>query len=154
MMLDNGVAQISRSRTVPASPRQVWDVLADFGAISSWAANVDHSCLLEHGSGAADVGTSRRLQVGRDALVERITEYTPPDVLGYDIEGLPRRVRRASNRWSLAGLGTSTSVTLTSTVQIGSTPLARIAEHAMCRFLARQSDTLLDGLTTRLEGLR
>ena len=71
MMLDGGVAQISRSRTVPATPRQVWDVLADFGAISSWAANVDHSCLLEHGSGDPGVGTSRRLQVGRDALALR-----------------------------------------------------------------------------------
>jgi hypothetical protein len=65
----------------------VWDVLADFGSISSWAANVDHSCVLEHGPTGTDVGTSRRIQVGRDTLVERITEFDQPVALAYTIEG-------------------------------------------------------------------
>ena len=80
----------------------MWDVLADFGAISSWAANVDHSCLLEHGPTGTAVGTSRRVQVGRDTLVERITEFDRTGALAYDIEGLPRRLRRVANRWTLA----------------------------------------------------
>jgi hypothetical protein len=36
------VAEIHRSRSVAADPNTVWDVLADFGSISSWADNIDH----------------------------------------------------------------------------------------------------------------
>lgn len=152
MRLDDGVAQISRSRTIAASPRQVWDVLADFGALSSWAGNVDHSCLLEHGTGGVAVGTTRRVQVGRDTLVERITEFSPSEILAYDIEGLPRRLRRVSNRWRLApAAGGGTDVTLTSTVDIAANPVAGLAERAICRFLSKQSDAMLAGLAARME---
>jgi uncharacterized protein YndB with AHSA1/START domain len=152
MRFDGSVAQISRSRTVAAPPPEVWAVLADFGALSSWAGNVDHSCLLEHGPDGPAVGTSRRVQVGRNTLVERITECRAPAALAYDIEGLPRRVRRVANRWTLTPEGNSTAVTLTTTVELGANPLARVAERAMCRFMAKQSDTMLDGLAARLEG--
>jgi uncharacterized protein YndB with AHSA1/START domain len=150
--LDGAVASISRSRTIAAPPPAVWDLLADFGALSSWAANVDHSCLLEHGAEGAGVGTSRRVQVGRDALVERITEFTAPTALAYNIEGLPRRLRRVQNRWTLTSAGGACDVTLTSTVEIAANPVAGVAEKAMCRFLARQSDAMLAGLAARVEG--
>lgn len=153
MRLDGGVARISRSRVIAASPTAVWDVLADFGAISAWAKNVDHSCVLEHGSDGSSVGTSRRVQVGRDALVERITEFIPPASLAYDIEGLPRRLRKVANRWTLAAAPDgATEVTLTSNVEIGANPVAGLAERAMCRFMSRQSDVMLAGLAARVEG--
>lgn len=148
------MAQISRSRTVAAPPEAVWAVLADFGAISAWAANVDHSCLLEHGPDGPAPGMSRRVQVGRDALVERITEIIAPVTLAYDIEGLPRRLRRVANRWTLSpsAAGGGTDVTLTSTVEIGDNPVAGLAERAMCRFMSKQSDVMLAGLAARVEG--
>ena len=153
MRFDAGVADISRSRVINAPVESVWDVLADFGAISSWAGNVDHSCLLEHGPQGPAVGTTRRVQVGRDALVERITEFIPPASLAYDIEGLPRRLRRVANRWTLAPTATgATDVTLTSTVDIGANPVAALAERAMCRILSKQSDAMLAGLAERVEG--
>ena len=152
MRLDGRVAQISRSCTIAAAPQQVWEVLADFGRLSSWAGNVDHSCLLEHGPDGPAVGTSRRVQVGRNTLVERITDIHAPDALAYDIEGLPRRVRLVANRWTLIPGNSSTAVTLTTTVDIGAGPLASVAERALCRFMARQSDTMLAGLAARLEG--
>jgi ribosome-associated toxin RatA of RatAB toxin-antitoxin module len=153
MRLDARVAQISRSRRVAASPQQVWDVLADFGSISSWVANVDHSCVLEHGPTGTAVGTSRRIQVGRDTLVERITEFDQPVALAYTIEGLPRRLRRVTNRWSLTQVSpASTAVTLTTTVEIGANPVARLAERALCRFMSKQSDAMLAGLAARVEG--
>ncbi len=147
------MAHISRSRTVAASPQRVWDVLADFGAISSWAGNVDHSCLLEHGPAGTTVGTSRRIQVGRDTLVERITECDQPVALAYTIEGLPRRLQRVTNRWSLTPVSpASTAVTLTTTVDIGANPVAQLAERALCRFMSKQSDAMLAGLAARMEG--
>ena len=127
-------------------------MLADFGRLSSWAGNVDHSCLLEHGPDGPAVGTSRRVQVGRNTLVERITDIHAPDALAYDIEGLPRRVRLVANRWTLIPVNSSTAITLTTTVDIGASPLASVAERALCRFMARQSDTMLAGLAARLEG--
>ncbi len=153
MRLDGRVAQFSRSRTVAASPQAVWDVLADFGAISAWAGNVDHSCLLEHGPPGPAVGTSRRVQVGRDALVERITEFIPTATLAYDIAGLPRRLRRAGRRWTLAPAADGgTGVTVTSTVDIGTNPIARLAERSVCRAMSEQSEEMLAGLAERVEG--
>jgi hypothetical protein len=109
--------------------------------------------VLEHGPTGTDVGTSRRIQVGRDTLVERITEFDQPVALAYTIEGLPRRLRRVTNRWSLTPVSaTSTQVTLTTTVDIGANPVAQLAERALCRFMSTQSDAMLDGLTARVEG--
>lgn len=144
------VADIDRSRSIAADPQSVWDVLADFGSISSWADNIDHSCILNQGS--EPIGTTRRVQIGRNALVETITEFDATWALAYDVDGLPKRVRRFSNRWSLRRVANGgTLVTLTSTVEIGSGPLHKLAERAVCRVQVRQSDIMLAGLANRLE---
>jgi hypothetical protein len=149
------VADIQRTRIIAARGQEVWDVLADFGAIGSWADNVDHSCILSSGVDGAQVGTTRRVQVKRDTLVERIIEFDPPHVLAYDIEGLPRLLRRVINRWTLAAsAGDSSVVTLTSTVEIGPRPPQKLAERVVCRVMARQSDSMLAGLASRLENAR
>jgi hypothetical protein len=144
------VADIDRSRTIAADPQCVWDVLADFGSISSWADNIDHSCILNQG--AEPIGTTRRVQLGRNALVETITEFEPTRALAYDVDGLPKRVRRFNNRWILRpAADDGTVVTLTSTVEIGSGPMHKLAERAVCRVQVRQSDVMLAGLANRLE---
>lgn len=149
------MADTHRTRTIAARVGDIWETLADFGSISSWAGNVDHSCILFSGPDGGPVGTARRVQVGRNALVERITEFDPPRALGYDIDGLPSRLRRVSNRWTLepaAGESASTTlVTLTSTVEIGPHATQKLAEQVLCRFLARQSEAMLAGLANRLE---
>ena len=144
------VADIDRNRRIAADPQAVWDVLADFGSISSWADNVDHSCILTQGS--EPIGTTRRVQIGRNALVETITEFDTARALAYDVDGLPKRVHRFNNRWSLRPVGYGrTVVTLTSTVEIGSGPMHKLAERAVCRVQVRQSDIMLAGLADRLE---
>lgn len=154
MRFNGPVAEIRRTRTVAAEPQAVWDVLADFGAISEWADNVDHSCLLEHGADGLQVGTSRRVQVGRETLVERISHLDPPIALGYGIEGLPRRLT-VGNRWLIAPATAGyTAVTVVTTVNLGTNPLATLAERGVCRFLAKQSDLLLGGLARRVESHR
>lgn len=146
---------MSRMRTLAGEPQAVWDVLADFGLLSSWARNVDHSCLLEHGDGGVGIGTSRRVQMGHNTLVERITDFEPGKTLGYDIEGLPRTVRRAANYWTLAATAPGfTAVTVISTAQIGTNPAAHIAERAMCRLMTKQSEEMLAGLARRVESGR
>ncbi len=151
MVLDDGVADIRRSRTISAPPTAVWDVLADFGSLSSWADGVAHSSVLNHGPGGGDVGTTRRVQMGRNAVVERITEFDPGVALAYRIEGLPTKMGDVSNRWTLRPSGTATEVALTSTVEIGASPLSSAAEWVACRVMAKQSDSMLAGLAHRLE---
>ena len=149
------MAEIHRTRSIAASAQKIWEVLADFGSLSSWADNADHSCILFRGADGGPIGTARRVQIKREALVEQITEFDPPRALSYDIEGLPTALRRVTNRWTLEpAQRKSTVVTLTSTVEIGRHPLQRLAEHALCRFLARQSDSMLAGLANRLENTR
>ncbi len=144
------VADIDRSRTIAADLQAVWDVLADFGSISSWADNIDHSCILVQGN--EPVGTTRRVQIGRNALVETIIDFDPLRAIAYDIDGLPKRVRRFNNRWGLRPTGNgATIVTLTSTVEIGSGAVREIAGRALCRVQSRQSDIMLAGLARRLE---
>jgi Polyketide cyclase / dehydrase and lipid transport len=152
------VADIQRTRTIASPVGDIWGVLADFGSISSWADNVDHSCILLSGADGGPVAAARRVQVKRDALVERITEFDPPHALAYDIEGLPRRLRRVTNRWTLApdpgDSAGKTLVTLTGTVHIGPGPAQQLAERVLCRFLARQSEVMLAGLASRLANAR
>lgn len=151
MVLDDSVADISRSRPIAAQPQEIWDVLADFGSLSSWAGNVDHSCVTNHGPDGGALGTTRRVQVGRNALLERITAFDPPSTLAYDIIGLPTRLRNVTNRWTLRPENNVTVVTLTSTIEIGPGPLARLAERVAGRAMAKQSEAMLAGLAHRWE---
>jgi uncharacterized protein YndB with AHSA1/START domain len=148
------VADIDRTRTIAAAPQDVWNVLADFGALSAWVDRADHSTILVHGADGDPVGTTRRVQMGRNTLLERILEFDPPHTLAYDIEGLPKRLGRITNRWALRPSGQSTVVTLTSTVQIGSGRLQQLAERVVCRVMARESGGMLAGLAHRLERSR
>jgi hypothetical protein len=153
--LDAGVADICRTRAIAAEPQAIWDVLADFGTISTWADNVDHSCLLGPAAQGVTVGTTRRVQTGRNTLVERITDFDPPNTLAYDIQGLPSQLRTVSNRWRLRPAANGSSeVTLTSTVEIGPRPFQQLAERVVSRLLAKQSDVMLAGLANRLESSR
>lgn len=146
------MAEIQRTRVIAARRQEIWDVLADFGSISSWAGNVDHSCILFSGADGGSLGAARRVQVKRDALVELIIEFDPPHALAYEIEGLPRRLRRVTNRWDVErAAGGSSLVRLTSTVEIGPRGIQKLAERVLCRFLARQSDAMLAGLANRVE---
>lgn len=145
------MATVSRTRMVAAAPRVVWDVLADFGSLSAWAPDVDHCCLLEHGADITAPGTSRRVQVGRTTLVERITDSQAPRTLAYDVEGLPRRLRRVANRWTLDPAGDGTVVTLSTTVDAGPSRLQDLAARAVARVWASRLDQLLTALARKVE---
>lgn len=125
---------------------EVWAALADFGGIARWAPNVSHSCLT--GQQVEGVGTERRVQVGRDALIERVTEWAPGERLAYTVEGLPPIVRSLVNAWTLEEHGSSTTVTLTSRV---SGPLAG---RLLAPVLRRSSRHMLAGLERHLENER
>ncbi len=143
------MVEVAETISIARSPDQVWVALADFGAIGRWATNVDHSCLTtERHEG---VGTTRRVQVGRTVLLERVVAWDPGGRLAYRIEGLPPVVRSVTNTWRLDGAGSATTVTLTSAVDTGPRPPQQLIARVVGKGLAKASRQMLAGLKTHLE---
>jgi len=143
------MAEIVETTRVDRSPGDVWAALADFGDIARWAPNVHHSCLTT--DRLEGVGTERRVQVGRNALIERVVEWEPGERLVYRIEGLPRIVRLVTNTWCLEGVGSSTTIRLTSVVDAGPRPPQKLIARVVGKGLAKASREMLAGLKTHLQ---
>jgi len=143
------MAEIVEESSIARSPAAVWAALADFGDISRWAPNVEHSCLT---TGQAEgAGAVRRVQVGRNALLERVVEWEPGHRLSYAIEGMPPVVRSVTNTWQLDGSDGSTAVTLTTRIDTGPRPPQQVVARVFGRVLAKASREMLTGLKTSLE---
>lgn len=142
------MSETTRTAVVPADADAVWAVLGDFGAISKWAPNVDHSCLMSEQT--EGVGAVRRVQVGRSSLVERVVEWTPGLTLAYSIEGLPPVIRTVVNTWSLMEMVSGTRVSLTSRVHAGPRPPQQLIARIAAQRLARASETMLAGLKSHM----
>lgn len=140
---------VEREGVIGAPVDRVWDVLGDFGAIASWAPNVDHSCLLTDRSDG--VGAVRRIQTGRTTLREAVETWEPSASLSYRIIGLPPVVRSVTNTWRLDGSGDSTTVTLTSEIDCGPRPPQQVIARVVGRRLAAASEEMIAGLTERCE---
>jgi hypothetical protein len=139
----------SRARRLARPVDEVWAVLADFGAIGRWAPRVDHSCVLR--APYTGIGATRRVQVGRTTLLERVTVWDESERLAYELEGLPPVVRRAVNEWRLVADGPdATDVTLTSRVDCGTRPPQQAVARIVAARLARESDGMLAGLERHL----
>ncbi len=141
-------AVVSRTGTVRAAAPEVWEVLADFGALARWVPDVDHSCLL-HG-GAPGPGTVRRVQIGRSTLLEAVTAWSPREHLAYDITGLPPALRHVTTDWRLRSVDGSTEVTVTTTVDAGPRPPQQLVARLVARRFARAADSMLAGLGAAL----
>ena len=140
--------EVSRSCDVDASPSAVWAVLADFATISSWAANVDHSCLM---SGQTEgVGMVRRIQSGRTTLLEQVVTWAPSATLSYELRGLPSVVRSATNTWTIVETASGSRVSLTSQVDSGPRPSQQLVAKAVGHKLGQASDQLIAGLKARV----
>lgn len=141
-------ATVVRTATIDSPVEDVWEVLADFGGISAWASNVDHSCLLSQEVERDLTRIVRRIQTGRTTVLERVQTWDEPSVLAYGIEGLPPVVRSVVNEWRLNPAGiTHTAVALTTTVDCGSRPPLQLIATIVARRLAKESDSMLAGLT-------
>ena len=114
-------------------------MLADFGSISSWADNVDHSCILNHGS---EPRWHHPASPDRPQRPGGADHRVRPDV------GARLRRRRPDQATAAvqqpldaaASQDGKTVVTLTSTAEIGSGAMQKLAERALCRVQVRQSD--------------
>jgi len=138
------MTEIIKTCQVAASPTQVWQQLAAFDTISTWAENVDHSSLLN--SLDTGVGAARRVQVGRLALIETVTVWEPVNELAYSIQGLPPLVKSITNQWRVTECASGTEVSLTTFINPGASPRGKIAAKVLGLVLGRASQQMLDGL--------
>ena len=138
---------VERSGSVDAPITLVWEVLSDFGAIASWASNVDHSCLLT--DSPLGVGAARRIQTGRMTVRETVKTWEPTTSMSYRISGLPPVVRSVVNTWRLQASGDSTTVSLSTEVDCGPRPPQQLIARLVGRRLAAASEQMIDGLVER-----
>lgn len=148
---DIAIPTVSRSRTVRATPDDIWAVLADFEHIADWAPSVGHSEAMT--TAPVGVGSARRVQVGRLTLVETVTEWEPERSVAYTLDGLPPFVNTATNRWVLEPAGPErTTITLTADITPGPKPPMKLAAAILGRVLGRGNDQLLDGVDAAATG--
>ena len=143
------MAEVVETMKIEGSPDQVWAALGAFGGISRWAPNVDHSCLTTNQT--EGVGCVRRVQVGRNALLERVVDWQEGERLSYAIDGLPPVVRSAVNTWALESDGDSTTVTLTTEVDAGPRPPQQLVARVLGKVMAKASREMLAGLKAHVE---
>ncbi len=142
--------QTTEVARIDSPAEEVWRTLADFGRISEWAPDLDHSCLATEA--ATGPGVTRRVQAGRTVLLEHVLIWEPGERLGYCIEGLPRAVRQAETTWVLERSGDRTVVKVVNQLDAGSRPAQRLLARLLGRAMARASRRMLGGLKVHLEG--
>ena len=136
---------VERTGLIAAPIEAVWAVLADFASISSWAPNVDHSCLMSEQT--EGVGTVRRIQTDRSTIVETVESWEPGVTLTYRITGLPPVIKSVTNTWRLGASGDSTMVRLTTDIDTGPKPPQQMIAKVVGRRLAAASEQMIAGLT-------
>jgi hypothetical protein len=83
------------------------------------------------------------------ALVETVTTWDPDVELTYTITGLPPIVRSVENRWTLRSADEGTLVSLTTSIDPGTSPRGRIGSRVLGLVLRRASGQLLSGMQRR-----
>ena len=140
---------VERNGLIGAPIDAVWGVLSDSAAISAWAPNVDHSCLMTEQ--ADGVGAVRRIQTDRTTILETVENWEPGVTLSYRITGLPPVIKSVTNTWRLGASGDSTMVRLTTDIDTGPKPPQLMIAKAVGRRLAAASEQMIAGLTEHLE---
>ena len=131
------MAKITRQVRIDASKEKTWEVLADFGAVASWAPTIlqSHSTTEANGGVGAE-RTCEHEKMGQ--LVERITGWDEGSSLSYDvIKGLPFPMKSLNNVWSVRADGDGAVVTVTMDFRMGLGPLGALPT-LMARVMMRK----------------
>lgn len=139
------MSSIRRTATVGLPPEAVWEVLADFGAISGWVPMIQHSCLLSEQTDG--VGTVRRVQIARQTLVERVAVWEPPSRLAYTIEGLPPMVGSARTTWNVTPTPSGADIVITTRIETGRNPAKMLIARRVLDRMSLAAELMLAGLT-------
>ena len=136
---------VERTGLIAAPIDAVWAVLADFASISSWAPNVDHSCLMSEQT--EGVGTVRRIQTDRYDDGRDGRELGAGSDAGVPDHRTATGHQVVTNTWRLGASGDSTMVRLTTDIDAGPRPPQQIIAKVVGRRLAAASEQMIAGLT-------
>lgn len=149
-MTTSELVHVQRCRHLAHDPAAIWAVLARLDRIVDWAPKVGHSAFTTEQ--AEGVGAGRRVQVGRQALIETVTIWEPERTLAYAIDGLPPLVAGVTNRWDLAAdTDGRTFVTMSSVIDPGPGPKGKVGARVLKVPLGQAADSMLDGLAVYLD---
>lgn len=141
---------VERAALINHDANDIWNLLSAFGDISSWAPNVDHSCVVSERTDG--VGAVRRIQTGRATVLETVVDWDEGERLSYSISGLPPVVRSVTNTWTLEPNEVGTNVKLSTLVEPGPRPPHRLIANVVGRRLGSASDQMLGGMVAYLNG--
>ncbi len=145
----DGAVEIRRGRVIAPDRAAVWAKLADFGAISAWAQDVEASSMIDDGR-VVGVGSARRVKVGPLRLREVVVTWEPERELAYRIEDLPPLARSVVNAWRIERVGAWTRVSLSTRIEPHALPGGRLAARLLGVQLGGVSKRLLAGLASSM----
>ena len=145
--------RITKELRITASKEQVWDILADFGAVSNWAPNVSEShTTTEAIRGVGAVRVCDHEKMGH--LEERIVAWDEGSSLSYDVtKGLPFPMKSLNNVWSVSDAGDGAVVTLTMDFRMGLGPLGALPALIARPLMRKEMGVNLAGLKQYTEGI-
>ncbi len=146
------MSSLTRSVVIDAAQDKVWEVLADFGAVSRWAPTITDSAIVgDANEGVGAVRTCTHVKMG--ALEETIVSWTEGEAYSYDVTaGLPFPMKALRNHWSMGERGARTEVTLHMEFSTKVGPLGSLMELMMMkRMMRKEMDLALAGLKYHIE---
>ena len=146
------MSELTRSVVIDAPKDKVWEVLADFGAVSKWAPTITDSATVgDANQGVGAVRTCEHEKMG--TLQETIVSWTEGEAYSYDVTaGLPFPMKTLRNHWSVREQGASTEVTLHQEFSTKLGPLGSLMESMMLkRMMRKEMQLALAGLKYHIE---
>ena len=146
------MSSLTRGVVIDAAKDKVWEVLADFGAVSKWAPTITDSAIV--GDANEGVGAARTCEHEKmGTLEETIVSWTEGEALSYDVTaGLPFPMKALNNHWSIRERGASTEVTLHQEFSTKLGPLGSLMESMMVkRMMRKEMGLALAGLKHHIE---
>ena len=111
--------RLVRQIAINAPKEKVWEVLADFGAVSNWAPTILESRSTTEANGGVGAERTCKHQKMGD-IEERIVAWEDGHSLSYDvIEGLPFPIKSLNNTWSVSAAGENAIVSLVMEFRMG-----------------------------------
>lgn len=145
------MTQISKQIRIDAPKDKVWDILADYGAVSNWAPTISESQSTTEAT--RGVGAERGCEHEKMGHIEeRIVAWDEGSSLSYDvIKGLPFPMKSLNNVWSVSDARDGAVVTLTMTFRMGFGPLGALPALMARPLMRKEMGITLAGLKHHVE---
>ncbi len=140
------MTQLSRQIKIDAPTEKVWEILADFGAVSNWAPTISESQSTTEAT--RGVGAERGCEHEKMGHIEeRITEWDEGTSISYEvIKGLPFPMKSLNNTWSVSDAGDGAVVTVTMDFRMGMGPLGALPALMARPLMRKEMGLSLAGL--------